>query len=79
MLQIDKFPSTRTLGVVWNVGTDTFGFEVPAKEHAVTRRGILSVIASLYDPLGMFSPVVLRAKKILQDACCCKDLGSWMG
>ncbi len=35
----------------------------------LTRRGILSVISSIYDPLGFLSPVILRAKIILQDLC----------
>ena len=32
-------------------------------------RGVLSTIASVYDPLGFLAPLVLRAKKILQEVC----------
>ncbi len=32
-----------------------------------TRREILSIVSSLYDPLGIVAPVILPAKKILQD------------
>ncbi|TNN16349.1 Gag-Pol polyprotein [Schistosoma japonicum] len=38
-------------------------------EQTVTRRSILSSIASLYDPLGLLSPVILLAKQLLQRLC----------
>ena len=34
-----------------------------------TRRGILSVISSIYDPLGFVAPLILPAKAILRDLC----------
>ena len=40
------------------------------KEKPPTRRGILSLVSSVYDPLGFASPFVLPAKVILQDLCC---------
>lgn len=39
------------------------------RPHTVTRRGILSVVGSMYDPLGFLAPVILPAKQILQDLC----------
>ena len=36
---------------------------------AETRRGVLSFIASVYDPLGLVAPVVLPAKGMLQELC----------
>ena len=38
-------------------------------ERPSTRRGILSVVRTLYDPLGFVAPVVLPAKRILQNLC----------
>ena len=38
-------------------------------EKPPTRRGILSVVSSVYDPLGFVSPFLLPAKKILQELC----------
>mgnify|MGYP000353277823 CR=1 FL=1 len=40
-----------------------------ASSLVLTRRGLLSVVCSLYDPLGFVAPVVLPAKVILQDLC----------
>ncbi|KAL1276329.1 hypothetical protein QQF64_035952 [Cirrhinus molitorella] len=32
-------------------------------------RGILSTVASIYDPLGFIAPILLKGKGILQEAC----------
>ena len=40
------------------------------KEKPPSRRGILSLVSSVYDPLGFASPFVLPAKVIPQDLCC---------
>ena len=34
-----------------------------------TRRGLLSMTASVYDPLGFVAPVILEEKLLLQDLC----------
>ena len=38
----------------------------PEKTASVTKRTISSVIAKLYDPLGLLAPVTVRAKLMLQ-------------
>ena len=53
----------RALGVQWNVHTDTFGFKIINKKKPCNRRGILSVICSVYDPWGSFPPVCYLLKK----------------
>ena len=68
-LECDMLPTERALGVSWFVETDAFGFKVHIKEKPCTRRGILSVVSSVYDPLGMAAPFVLPAKLLLQDLC----------
>ena len=35
---------------------DTFKFRVQVKSNPLTRRGVLSTIASIYDPLGFIAP-----------------------
>ena len=59
----------RALGVRWNVPSDTFGFKISIKDKQPTRRGILSIVSSTYDPLGFAAPFILPAKAILQDLC----------
>ena len=48
----------RTLGVVWNITTDTFGFKISLKVKPATKRGMLSELSSVYDPLGLASPII---------------------
>ena len=60
-------PVERALGVRWCVDSDHFGFSVTLTERPPTRRGILSIVSSIYDPLGLIAPVILPAKLILQD------------
>ena len=68
-VDLDKAPMERVLGILWNTVDDTFKFEVSLKDKPATRRGILSVVAAVYDPLGLVAPVVLTGKKILQEMC----------
>ena len=56
----DTIPMQRTLGVLWDVSNDAFTFRVSLGEKPLTRRGVLSVINSLYDPLGFAAPVVVK-------------------
>ena len=65
----DFLPVERALWVQWAVESDTLGFRIILKDKPLTRRGILSTICSIYDPLGMAAPFVLTGKKILQDLC----------
>lgn len=65
----DTLPIERTLGVEWCIESDTFQFRIKLKDKPLTRRGILSTVSSIYDPLGLVSPLVLRGKQILQELC----------
>lgn len=68
-LDHDLLPVERVLGVQWCIQSDAFKFKIMVQDRPLTRRGILSVISSIYDPLGILSPVVLSAKIILQELC----------
>ena len=65
-LDLDSLPVERTLGVQWDVEKDVFLFTVHEPNQPPTKRGKLSAVRSLYDPMGFVCPVVLEAKKILQ-------------
>lgn len=58
-----------TLGVQWNMETDDFKFRVIDEGKNLTRRGILSVVSSMYDPLGFVTPIISPAKSLLQSLC----------
>ena len=65
-LQNEELPAHKTLGLVWHVSEDQFRIKVGIADHTLTRRGMLSVLASIYDPLGMVGPYTLPAKLLLQ-------------
>ncbi|XP_053406602.1 uncharacterized protein LOC128559321 [Mercenaria mercenaria] len=65
----DSSPVDRALGVQWNVEKDELKFKVQLSEKPITRRGILSIVSSIFDPLGLVAPVTLRAKAIVQNLC----------
>ena len=69
-LDLDKgrLPVERTLGLRWDMQKDLFIFDAALKSKLNTRRGILSLTSSSYDPLEFLAPIILPAKK-LQDLC----------
>ena len=66
-LGLDTLPLQRTLGLVWDLMSDTFTFRVSSKEKPFTRRGILSTVNSLFGPMGFVAPVIVQAKILLRD------------
>lgn len=61
--------TTAVLGVQWDKVNDLIILKFgPIKAHVVTTKStILSEIASLFDPLGLLAPVVLKAKVLMQN------------
>jgi len=59
--------SVKTLGLDWHPEHDTFQFSVQSiTSQTKTKREVLSAISKLYDPLGLISPILIRAKLIMQ-------------
>lgn len=65
-LSSDELPLQRSLGLYWNINTDVFTFRISHEAKPLTRRGVPSVINSIYDPLGFATPVVITGKLILR-------------
>ncbi|VDI18897.1 Hypothetical predicted protein [Mytilus galloprovincialis] len=55
----DKLPITKILGIQWCIESDSFQFRIELTNKPLTRRGILSKLSFVYDPLGFLSPFVL--------------------
>ena len=45
---------------------DAFYYNTQVPEKPMTRRGILSMASTIFDPLGFLSPVILHPKLLLQ-------------
>ena len=65
-LRCVNLPAQRSLGVFWDLEADAFTFKVSLPQKPFTRRGVLSIVNSVYDPLGLVVPVMLEGRKILQ-------------
>ena len=66
----DKPENTEVLGINWNLISDELSVPSPSDsifEHASTKREVLKVIASVFDPLGYFSPTILDAKLFMKE------------
>lgn len=68
-LDLEKLPMEQALGIHWCIQSDTFQFRIMLKDRPCTRRGILSTVSSIFNPLGFVAPVLLEGKSILQDLC----------
>ncbi|XP_063758758.1 uncharacterized protein LOC134877255 [Eleginops maclovinus] len=66
-LSTDPIPMQRSLGVSWDVSEDVFTFQVADAEKPYTRRGVLSTVNSLFDPLGFAAPVSVQGRSILRE------------
>lgn len=68
---VDFGPETESklLGIFWNPRSDTFHYKVTLEgsETRVTKRGVLSQICKLFDPLGLVGPIVTSAEVLMQD------------
>lgn len=62
-------PVEKALGMIWSVEPDLLSPRVKVPDHALSKRGILKVVHSAYDPLGLVGPVMLKGKAFFQIAC----------
>ena len=62
-------PSTKTLGITWQPNEDNFTFSSfeSIKSPVITKRQILSHIATFFDPLSFLSPLLIRGKILMQE------------
>lgn len=56
----------RSLGLNWDLKHDHFTFRVATTEKPFTRRGVLSTVNSLFDPLGLVAPITIQGKFLLR-------------
>ena len=65
----EESPKIKTLGVLWESTSDVFTFRVqpPNVDMKLTKRNVLSTIATIFDPLQFLAPFTLRAKILMQE------------
>jgi len=65
-LKFDRGDGIPVLGMQWRPNTDHFTYDITEIKPVFSKRGVLSVIARIFDPLGFLSPVIFHAKCIMQ-------------
>ena len=74
---LDSDEITKVLGMRWKPEDDVMTFanrDIPELD-TVTKRDILKYSSRIYDPLGLLSPVTVRAKLLMQQLW--KDKYEW--
>lgn len=65
--------TSKVLGHKWTIETDSISLKesnVLQESRSVTKRSVLKQLSSVFDPLGLFSPVLLKGKLLLQSLWC---------
>ncbi|XP_062556876.1 uncharacterized protein LOC134221705 [Armigeres subalbatus] len=69
-INLDPDPAVKTLGLTWIPSSDIlrFQFIIPSldSDTVLTKRSVLSVIATLFDPLGLLGAAITTAKIFMQ-------------
>ena len=55
-LEMDELPVEGALGMQWNVELDKFQYRIIPNNKSYTKREVLSIVSSIYDPVGFVSP-----------------------
>ncbi|KRZ07030.1 hypothetical protein T11_11806 [Trichinella zimbabwensis] len=66
---VSESKAKMALGIVWDSKEDIITFPVVSvarPDQQMTKRGMLSVIMKIFDPLGYLSPFLVKAKRMLQ-------------
>ena len=64
-----ELPCMKALGVQWNAEVDVFIFLLKlSQDIEYTKRGFLKKLATLFDPLQMLAPFMVRARMAMQEA-----------
>lgn len=65
-LEKDTLLVHQSLGLSWNLQNDAFTFQIQLEDKPDTRRGCLSTLNSIYDPLGFVAPMLIQGKILLR-------------
>ena len=57
---------TSVLGIEWNTSEDTLAPKTVTDRQCQTKRDVLAMLASIYDPLGLKAPLTCRGKILMQ-------------
>ena len=65
----EEGPDIKIMGLKWNKDTDKLAIAMPGMtsvDRKLSKRAVVQMVAKLYDPLGLLSPVLLPFKLFIQ-------------
>jgi hypothetical protein len=66
-LNLDSTASSRVLGIRWDVKADQFFITIKdSPNFSETKRGMLSLSCSIFDPMGFLMPFTIKTRMIVQ-------------
>lgn len=72
----NKGAENKVLGVNWNKHDDIITFDLQSYSQLFcenpTKRNVIQATASLFDPLGLINPLIVKLKILFQDICLAK-------
>ena len=66
---IGDLPTEKVLDIQSNIPDEFFTFNIQVNRRPLSKRKMLSIISSIYDPLGLASPFVLEGRQLPQTLC----------
>lgn len=61
-LDQDEKPIKRALYISWDLNSDMLNFKIVNKNIREIKRGILSLVSLILDPIGLMSPIIEKAQ-----------------
>ena len=69
-------PAKKALGVYWDSKCDRLLVRVGVRQRPCTRRGVMSMIAQTYDPLGLIQRFCYRLSKFCREPANVRSIGT---
>ncbi|XP_072384678.1 uncharacterized protein [Diabrotica undecimpunctata] len=69
-LSVDN--KTKTLGLIWSCSSNSLCYNINTtlSKQVIAKRSVLSLMANIFDPLGLLSPCTIIGKIIMQHLWC---------
>ena len=65
-LRLRTLHTEKAHGIHWDIKEEKLGFCINFKEKPSGKRGMLSMVSTIYDPLLLVSPLMLEGRRIIQ-------------
>ena len=69
LVTLSHLPEEKTLVVKLDTQNYTLGFYIKLANKPLTRYSLLSTFSSIYDPLGLGAPFLMKGRQIIQNFC----------